>query len=93
MSTDELSAATGVPTSTLRFWIRHGTLRPAVLGVGRGDGHRFNEHSVAQVKAILAVQEALGNGHVAQLVIEQGVPQIRKDTPFILVPEFAIHIA
>ena len=79
MTTTELSQATGVPTSTLKLWVREGTLRPAMAGYGRGESHYFDEDNVAQVRAILKVREWLGDGIAARQALEK-VREVRSTT-------------
>jgi hypothetical protein len=91
MTTGELSQATGVPASTLKVWCREGFLRPAMSGYGRGEAHYFDEHAIAQVRAIVAIREWFGDGRAARVVlasvvqqVKQGTPQIRIDSKFVV---------
>jgi DNA-binding transcriptional MerR regulator len=93
MTTGELSQTTGVPTSTLKVWVREGILRPAMAGYGRGDAHHFDEHNVAQVRAILAVREWFGDGRAARVVLAS-VRQVRQGTPqFTIESKFVVPLA
>ena len=49
---------TSVPVSTLKLWVREGTLPPAATGYGNDEAHDFDENNVAQVYAILRVRES-----------------------------------
>jgi len=94
MTTAELSQATGVPASTLKQWVREGILRPAMAGYGRGDAHHFDEHNVAQVRAILAVREWFGDGRAARIVLLESVPQVRRGSSQISIDsKFVVPLA
>ena len=93
MNTRELSERTGVPVSTLKLWIRDGILRPTMTGYGRGESHAFDEHSAAQVHAILKVREWFGDGRAARIVLEKAVHQVRQGTPNVRVQEFVLELA
>ncbi|HEX4725725.1 MAG TPA: MerR family transcriptional regulator [Pseudonocardiaceae bacterium] len=51
----QLSAASGVPTSTIRFWERRGLLSPAARSGGQ---RRYTEDALSQVGMLLLCQDA-----------------------------------
>jgi DNA-binding transcriptional MerR regulator len=51
----QLSTATGVPTSTIRFWERKGLLRPARREQGQ---RRYSEDDLSAIGMVLVCQEA-----------------------------------
>lgn len=51
----QLAAATGVPTSTIRFWERRGLLAPAGRSAGQ---RRYGDEALSQVGLLLLCQDA-----------------------------------
>ena len=71
----QLSAVSGVPTSTIRFWERRGLLRPH----GRSGGQRrYTEEALSQVGMLLLCQDAgFTLAEIQELITKQATDQFR----------------
>jgi len=71
----QLSVATGVPTSTIRFWERRDLLRPAARSGGQ---RRYTEDALSQVGMLRLCQDAgFTLAEIQDLVTKQQTDQFR----------------
>jgi DNA-binding transcriptional MerR regulator len=71
----QLSVATGVPTSTIRFWERRDLLRPAARSGGQ---RRYTEDALSQVGMLRLCQDAgFTLAEIQELVTKQQTDRFR----------------